>query len=225
MATGGRSERFAIRLLPDVPKVAFVELSVFTGDALKTCVAHRVRSAVFVGMIGKMIKTAQGHMTTHVAGNQVDFEFLAQICRDTKAPDDLADAVATANTGRHFLELCLERNLMSPVQRVVDKALEQCLDFVHAQGGQLALEVILVDFEGRVLGRARGGSVGRRDEDISAAETLVERLSADPAHSYDEEGLMGRHRSEPDRTTPRDARTSSGSGTKPAEPEKREGER
>jgi cobalt-precorrin-5B (C1)-methyltransferase len=228
MATGGRSERFAMRLFPDVPKVAFVELSVFTGDALKTCVAHRVQSAVFVGMIGKMIKTAQGHMTTHVAGNQVDFEFLAQICRDTKAPDDLADAVATANTGRHFLELCLERNLMSPVQRVVDKALEQCLDFVHAQGGQLALEVILVDFEGRILGRARGGNVGRRDGDISAAETLVERLSADPAHSYDEEGLMGRRRNEPDRTTPRVGRTSSGSGTKPAElaePDKSEGER
>ena len=73
MATGGRSERFAMQIFPELPPVAFVELSVFTGDALKTCVAHGVQSAVFVGMIGKMVKTAQGHMTTHVAGNQVDF--------------------------------------------------------------------------------------------------------------------------------------------------------
>jgi cobalt-precorrin-5B (C1)-methyltransferase len=197
MATGGRSERFAMRLFPELPKVAFVELSVFTGDALKTCVTHRVPAAVFVGMIGKMIKTAQGHMTTHVAGNQVDFEFLAQLCREANAPAELVEAVTKANTGRHFLELCQEWNFMDPVRRMVEAALGQCLAFVSDQGGELDLEVILVDFEGRVLGRAQGGSAGRVGDKTISAETLVERLSADPAHSYDEESLMGRRRNVP----------------------------
>ncbi|MFN8455910.1 MAG: cobalt-precorrin-5B (C(1))-methyltransferase [Anaerolineae bacterium] len=192
LATGGRSEKFAMRLFPELPEVAFVELSVFTGDAFKTCLAHGVRSAVFVGMIGKMVKTAQGHMTTHVAGNQVDFGFLAQVCRDGGAPEALAQAVASANTGRHFLELCQEHNFTAPLQRVVDLALAACERYVETQQGALELEVILIDFDGTVLGRARGGLVASTQ--LVEATPLVQRLSADPAHSYDEESVMGEAR-------------------------------
>jgi cobalt-precorrin-5B (C1)-methyltransferase len=191
MATGGRSERFAMRLFPELPEVSFVELSVFTGDGLKTCIAHGVRSAVFVGMIGKMVKTAQGHMTTHVAGNQVDFKFLAQVCRDSGAPDELVKAVATANTGRHFLELCQEWHDKAPIQRVVDLALASCEKFVQDNGGALELEVILVDFEGSVLARAKGGQASPSEHPAVEAMPLVQRLSADPAHSYDDETVMG----------------------------------
>jgi cobalt-precorrin-5B (C1)-methyltransferase len=194
LATGGRSERFALRLFPELPKVAFVELSVFTGDALKTCMAHRVRSAVFVGMIGKMVKTAQGHMTTHVAGNQVDFKFLAQICRDSGAPEELAQAVAKANTGRHFLELCQEWRFTAPVQRVVDLALASCEKFIREHNGAMALEVILVDFDGAVLARARGDVAAQGQHPPVETTSLVERLSADPAHSYDDETMMGETR-------------------------------
>ncbi len=194
LATGGRSERFAMRIFPELPKVAFVELSVFTGDALKTCMVHRVRSAAFVGMIGKMVKTAQGHMTTHVAGNQVDFKFLAQVCRDSGAPEELAQAVAKANTGRHFLELCQEWRFTTPVQRIVDLALASCEKFIRDHNGAMELEVILVDFDGSVLARARGGIAAQDQRPPVEATSLVERLSADPAHSYDDETMMGETR-------------------------------
>jgi cobalt-precorrin-5B (C1)-methyltransferase len=191
MATGGRSERFAMEIFPELPEVAFVELSVFTGDALKTCVAQGVQAAVFVGMIGKMVKTAQGYMTTHVAGNQVDFDFLADICREVGALASLVEAVNQANTGRHFLELCQAQGFMRPLERVVEKALERCLEFIADQGGQMELEVILIDFDGTVLARAKGGQAGQAG---ATSPTLIERLSADPAHSYDEEGLIGQPR-------------------------------
>jgi cobalt-precorrin-5B (C1)-methyltransferase len=191
LATGGRSERFAMRIFPELPKVAFVELSVFTGDALKTCITHGVRSAAFVGMIGKMVKTAQGHMTTHVAGNQVDFKFLAQVCRDSGAPEELVQAIATANTGRHFLELCQEWRFTAPVQRVVDLALASCEKFIRDQDGAMEVEVILVDFDGTVLARAKGGYASQGNRPPVEATPLVQRLSADPAHSYDDETLMG----------------------------------
>ncbi len=194
MATGNRSEKAGMRLFPELPEVSFVELSVFTGDALKTCIAHGVKSVVFVGMMGKMVKTAQGHMSTHVAGNQVDFEFLAQAARDTGAPAELVEAIAGANTGRHFLELCQQADFLAPVQRVVDLALQSCLDFVADSDGALDLEVILVDFDGTELARAHGGRPPQGD--AAAGETLVERLSADPAHSYDDETVMGRRRDE-----------------------------
>jgi cobalt-precorrin-5B (C1)-methyltransferase len=137
-------------------------------------------------MIGKMIKTAQGHMTTHVAGNQVDFAFLARVCRDRGAPEDLTVAVASANTARHFLELCQQRSFTAPLQRIADLALEQCLRFVHRHGGSMEVEVILVDFDGAVLSRAKGGE----PESVTAPQeqiTLIQRLAADPLHSYDDD--------------------------------------
>ncbi|GIK36712.1 MAG: cobalt-precorrin-5B C(1)-methyltransferase [Chloroflexota bacterium] len=196
LATGNRSEGFAMRIFPELPEVAFVELSVFTGDALKTCIAHGVQAVVFVGMMGKMVKTAQGHMTTHVAGNQVDFAFLAQVCRETGAPDELIQAVAAANTGRHFLELCQQWEFHAPVQRIVDLALSSCEKFIEDNGGAMELEVILVDFDGTVLARTRGGYVAENRTPSQNAVPLVQRLSADPAHSYDDESVMGRGRGE-----------------------------
>ncbi|MBE7552980.1 MAG: cobalt-precorrin-5B (C(1))-methyltransferase [Anaerolineales bacterium] len=195
LATGNRSEGFAMRIFPELPEVAFVELSVFTGDALKTCIAHGVQAVVFVGMMGKMVKTAQGHMTTHVAGNQVDFGFLAQVCRETGAPDELIQAVAAANTGRHFLELCQQWEFYAPVQRIVDLALNSCEKFIRDNGGTMELEVILVDFDGTVLARAKGGQVHESGTPSLNAVPLVQRLSADPAHSYDDESVMGAQRS------------------------------
>jgi hypothetical protein len=56
----------------------------------------------------------------------------------------------------------------------------------------LELEVILVDFDGTVLGRARSGS--GQSIRTKASTTLIERLSADPAHSYDDEAMLGQGR-------------------------------
>lgn len=185
MATGGRSERFGMEIFPELPKVAFVQLSIFTGAGLETCVQHGVKSAVFVGMIGKMIKTAQGHMTTHVAGNQVDFEFLAQICRDVDAPQPLIDAVLTANTGRHFLELCTEHDFMPPVTHMTDVAYDECEKFIAELGGTLELDVILVDFNGNILARKTGDVVSTLATETDEVKPLIERLADDPSTSYD----------------------------------------
>jgi cobalt-precorrin-5B (C1)-methyltransferase len=154
LATGGRSEHAAQRLFPTLPDVAFVEMSTFTVDALRTCILCGVRAAVLVGMVAKLVKTAQGHLETPVALNQVDFHFLVNVCRETGAPADLVSAVAAANTARHFLELCQEWEYLFPVQRIVDLALQTCERFVQTEGGTLDLGVVMVGFDGAILGRA-----------------------------------------------------------------------
>lgn len=160
LATGARSEQYAMKLFPELPEVAFVEVSIFTGAALRTCVAHGVREAVLVAMISRVVKTAQGRMVTHVAGNPVDMAFLAQVCRDAGASEELAAAVAAANTARHFLELCRERGEMAPVERLMDLALEQSLAYARRAGGQMVIELVLMDFDGAVLARRRGAGLG-----------------------------------------------------------------
>lgn len=157
LATGARSEQYALRLFPELPAVAFVEISVFTGTALATCVAQGVRSVVLVTMISRIVKTAQGRMLTHVAGNPVDLPFLAQVCQETGASAELVAAVASANTARHVLELCQQHDTLAPIQRLVDLALAQSEQVVQQHGGTLALEVVLVNFDGKVLARASSG--------------------------------------------------------------------
>lgn len=159
LATGARSERYAMQILPELPESAFVEISIFTGAALKTCVALGVRSVVFVAMISRVVKTAQGRMVTHVAGNPVDFAFLTRVCQRVGADPSLVEAVSEANTARHFLELCQHHGDMAPVERLVDLALAQCQRFVRQLGSTMTIEVILVDFDGPVLVWRSGGSV------------------------------------------------------------------
>ena len=152
MATGGRSEKFAMKIFPDLPKVAFVELSVFTGPALRACVKRKVKKAVFVGMIGKMAKTAKGHMVTHVAGNQVDLSFLADVAAPFGATPAVLEEMRTGNTARHWMEICQREGLEAAFQRLTELACQECFDYARQQ---VSLEAILVDFKGNTLGRAR----------------------------------------------------------------------
>jgi cobalt-precorrin-5B (C1)-methyltransferase len=155
LSTGGRSERFAQRLYPDLPEMAFVEMGIFTGASLQRAAEHGVARVSLCGMIGKLSKTAAGKMQTHVAGNQVDCAFLAGVARDLGAPAGLVDAVAAANTARHVQELIDAAGFVQFYERLCALAAGQC---AAAAEGRLAVEVVLFDFEGWVLGRAEHGT-------------------------------------------------------------------
>jgi len=79
LATGGRTEQGAMRLLPQLPELAFVEVGDFTGAALRRAVEHGLTEVVFVGMIGKLTKLAAGVLMTHSARSTVDTGLLAEI--------------------------------------------------------------------------------------------------------------------------------------------------
>ena len=151
LSTGGRSERFAQALYPDLPEMAFVEMGIFTGAALQRAAERGVPRVSLCAMIGKLSKTAAGKMQTHVAGNQVDCAFLARVARDLGAPGALVEAVATANTARYVQELIEAAGFTRFYPRLCDLAAEHC---AAAAGGKVAIAVVLFDFEGRVLGRA-----------------------------------------------------------------------
>jgi cobalt-precorrin-5B (C1)-methyltransferase len=104
-------------------------------------------------MIGKLSKMAKGKMQTHVAGSEVDLEFLAGLAAELGAPAPLRAAIVQANTARHVLELCREAGLVDITARICRLVAEQCRR--HA-GGELAVHVCLVDFGGTLLGRHPG---------------------------------------------------------------------
>jgi cobalt-precorrin-5B (C1)-methyltransferase len=154
LTTGGRSERFSEELYPELPEMAFVQMGIFTGDSLKRAVERGVDRVTIGGMIGKLAKLATGQMQTHVAGGGVDVAFLADLASDAGASEELIEAISLANTARHVEQLVDSAGFGSFYQHVANRVVEACRAHV---GGRLIVEVVLFDFEGKVLARAEAG--------------------------------------------------------------------
>jgi cobalt-precorrin-5B (C1)-methyltransferase len=150
LSTGGRTERFAQALYPELPEMAFVEMGIFTGDSLKRAAQRGVPRVSVCAMIGKLSKIAAGRLQTHVAGNQVDCAFLAEVARELGASAELVGAVHTANTARHVQEQIETAGFWRFYGRLCELAARHCK---AAAGEAVAVEVVLFDFDGRILGR------------------------------------------------------------------------
>src|ERR687890_195884 len=105
LSTGGLTERAAMRLLPDLEEVNFVEVGDFTGQAIKRAVSNSLEHCFFVGMVGKISKLAAGIMMTHWTRSKVDNDLLAEITTRTRGSGALIEEVENANTARHAYEL------------------------------------------------------------------------------------------------------------------------
>jgi cobalt-precorrin-5B (C1)-methyltransferase len=144
LATGGRTERAAMRLLPDLPDVCFVEVGDFTGAALRRMVERGIRRCVFVGMIGKLAKLGAGILMTHYTRSKVDLGYLAEITADAGAPPDGVDAVAAANTARHAYELWQDHG----VDRAPALLCAQVADNLERfTDGAVHADAVMVDFD------------------------------------------------------------------------------
>ncbi len=152
LCTGSRSEDCAVRLLPDLDPVAFVEVGDFSGIALRRCGTVGMTRVVLVAMVGKIAKLAAGVMMTHFHRSKVDTDLLARVALETGAPPEVVEAATATTTARHFLEVCEAAGFRAPLERLCQLARANCL--AHAADA-FACEVVMVDFEGEeVLARA-----------------------------------------------------------------------
>jgi cobalt-precorrin-5B (C1)-methyltransferase len=153
LSTGGRTERAAMRLFPDLEEVQFVEVGDFTGYALRRAVRRGLRRAAFVGMAGKLAKLAAGILMTHWTRSRVEPDLLACLTQDAGGDPELVRAVAEANTARHAFELWAGAGLAGAYDRLCAQVARNLSRFV---GGRLQVEVVLVDFDRlEPVGRAR----------------------------------------------------------------------
>jgi len=150
LTTGGKSEQYAMALHPALGEHQFVQVGDFIGIGVRQCARRRVARAVIVGMIGKLSKMATGRMQTHVAGSDVDLDFLAELTAELGGDAALVDAVRVANTARHVLELTRAAGLGALPSRICERVTAACTR--HAGGG-LDVHALMVDFGGALLGR------------------------------------------------------------------------
>jgi cobalt-precorrin-5B (C1)-methyltransferase len=147
LSTGGRTEKAAVRLLPDLPEVCFVEVGDFTGAAVQRAVDRGLTDVVFVGMVGKLTKLASGVLMTHYTRSKVDPELLAALTASGGGDAATVEAVRGANSARHAYELWSQAGILRSCGDLLCARVAAVL--VAFSAGRLAADVVMVDFEGR----------------------------------------------------------------------------
>ncbi|HEX4432993.1 MAG TPA: cobalt-precorrin-5B (C(1))-methyltransferase [Frankiaceae bacterium] len=146
LATGGRTEKAAMVLYPDLAEGCFVEVGDFTGAALRRAREGGLTRVIFVGMVGKLTKLAAGVLMTHYTRSAVDRELLADITRECGADEVLIESVAGANTARHAYEIWESAGLLKPAGDLLCRRVREVLE--RFTEGALAASVVMVDPQG-----------------------------------------------------------------------------
>ncbi|KIZ19500.1 cobalt-precorrin-5B (C(1))-methyltransferase [Streptomyces natalensis] len=148
--TGSTSEKVAVAL-HHLPEDALLDMGDFAGAVLKYIRRHPVDRLTICGGFAKLSKLAAGHLDLHSARSQVDKGFLAELARAVGAEEELAAAVATANTGLAALRLCEAADV--PLgDLVAATARDEALTVLR--GAPVSVDVICIDRAGMVVGRA-----------------------------------------------------------------------
>jgi cobalt-precorrin-5B (C1)-methyltransferase len=144
LTTGGRTERAAMRLIPGLPDVCFIEVGDFTGAALRKAVDHGVPDVAFVGMAGKLAKLAAGILMTHWTKSKVDTGLLAELTAEAGGSPDLVAEVGAANTARHAYELWRAAGLDTACDLLCARVEANLERFAE---GRVTARVAMVDFD------------------------------------------------------------------------------
>jgi len=148
--TGGQSEKWAMKLLT-LPQDAFIQMGDFVGHALRESARRGIEKVTIVGFPGKLSKIAMGKMQTHAAGSDVDIGFLADTAMACGATNEAEAKLRSATTARHFMELVFQENIQGVFDALCKKICEHCRAYLKHP---LAVEAIMTDFEGKIIGSA-----------------------------------------------------------------------
>ncbi|MFC6093482.1 cobalt-precorrin-5B (C(1))-methyltransferase [Saccharothrix lopnurensis] len=144
--TGSTSERVAAEL-HGLPEDALLDMGDFAGAVLKYLRRHPVPRLTVAGGIGKLSKLADGHLDLHSGRSQVDLGFLASLVGDA----EVAARVRGANTALGALRVCQEVGV--PLGDLVAARAKAVADGV-LRGAPVAVDVVVIDRAGTVVGRA-----------------------------------------------------------------------
>jgi cobalt-precorrin-5B (C1)-methyltransferase len=148
--TGSTSER-TVQELYGLPDDALLDMGDFAGAVLKYLRRHPVPRLTVAGGIGKLAKLAEGHLDLHSARSQVSFAALADLAARAGGSAELVAAVREANTALDALQQCQAAGL--PLGDLVAAGARRTAEGVLL-GAPVAVDVVVIDRAGTVVGRA-----------------------------------------------------------------------
>ena len=149
MTIGGRSEKYAMKLFPELNEECFIEMGNFIGFSIKQAKTRGFSRIHLVGMPAKFSKIANGDMDSHSSRSGVDHNFLMSIGRETGIKD--LSIFEKGNTLSKILESMTEsvrQRFFSRMAQLCSVACER-----HANGG-ISVDTTIIDPSGTVLGRS-----------------------------------------------------------------------
>jgi cobalt-precorrin-5B (C1)-methyltransferase len=165
-STGNTSEK-AVEAHHGLPEVALIDMGDFVGGMLKYVRDHPVPKVTIAGGVAKMTKLAQGMLDVHSKRGLADLEALAKLAAEAGAGSELVAKIAGANTVSHAFQLADEANLLlgDHIAALAWQTAAKVL--LHPQ---IALEILVFDREGRLIGRT-GFTPSSHSEPLSGSAT------------------------------------------------------
>ncbi len=150
MTPGNIGERFATDEL-DLPKEKTVICSNFVADSLEIANEEEIKKVLFVGHLGKLIKTAGGVRNTHSKYGDRRMEILASFLKgDPKAYEMILKSNTTEEAVGHLETLGIKDDIMS---LVTDRIYDQLNEWA---GEGTSVEVVVISGEYGILGKSTG---------------------------------------------------------------------
>ena len=149
--TGGRSEKFAMRQLPELDESCFVQMGDFVKAAFTSAIKRRMQHVYVGAMAGKLTKMGQGLSVTHAWKAEIDRDLLADAAQETGAPPDLVEEIRNAETARFAAERLDKLGLTVPFHRAL--ACKAIRSLKSCYPGDYQLTILVCDFEGGFIVR------------------------------------------------------------------------
>ncbi len=153
--TGGRTEKFAMRELPELGEGCFVQMGDFVKAAFASAIKRRMTHVYVGAMVGKLTKMGQGLSVTHAWKAEIDRDLLAAAADAVGAPGDLVEEIRAAETARFAAERLAVLGLTVDFHRELAKRAIRSLKGLYP--GDYHLAVLVCDFEGQFICRVDEG--------------------------------------------------------------------
>ena len=157
LTTGGRSEKFAMRQLPELDESCFVQMGDFVKAAFIAAIKNKIDHVHIGAMAGKLTKMGQGLAVTHAWKAEIDRDLLAESAQEVGAPPALVEEIRNAETARfaaeHLAALGLTVEFHRALARRAIRSLKSCYP------GLYHLSVHVCDFDGRFIVRVEDDEV------------------------------------------------------------------
>ena len=149
-ATGNTSEK-AVQAHHGLHEIGLIDMGDFVGGMLKYLRDHPVPKVTIAGGVAKMTKLAQGMLDVHSKRGLADLEALAKLAGEAGASEELVERIAGANTVLQAFTLAGENGLALG-DRIAALAWKTAAKALKDPG--IALEILVYDREGRLVGQA-----------------------------------------------------------------------
>ena len=144
--TGSTSEK-AVQARYGLPDIAMLDMGDFAGGLLKYLRRHPVPRLTLGGGFGKLAKLGAGNLDLHSGRSQVDIDWLTNLAAALGASDACLDRLRACETAAQVLA---QSAPLALADAVAQRACATALDVLD---GKTAVDVIVVDRNGKLIGR------------------------------------------------------------------------